>query len=65
MAQNLDADDDYSSLGDPDERSISPAVFDDICNGGSHGNLTCSHLIVWNGARHSAVRRESARDGRA
>ena len=29
MAQNLDADDDYSSLGDPEERSISPAVFDD------------------------------------
>ena len=29
MAQNLDADDDYSSLHDPEERSISPAVFDD------------------------------------
>jgi CBS domain-containing protein len=29
MSQNLDADDDYSSLDDPEERSISPAVFDD------------------------------------
>ena len=25
----LDADDDYSSTGDPEERSISPAVFND------------------------------------
>ena len=29
MVHNLDADDDYSSIGDPEERSISPAVFDD------------------------------------
>ena len=29
MAHDLDADDDYSSSGDPQERSISPAVFDD------------------------------------
>ena len=29
MADELDADDDYSSSGDPEERSISPAVFDD------------------------------------
>ena len=29
MAHNLDADDDYSSSGDPEERAISPAVFDD------------------------------------
>ena len=29
MAHNLDADDDYSSSGDPEERDISPAVFDD------------------------------------
>ena len=29
MTHNLDADDDYSSSGDPEERAISPAVFDD------------------------------------
>ena len=29
MAHELDADDDYSSSGDPEERSISPAVFND------------------------------------
>ena len=29
MANDLDADDDYSSSGDPEERAISPAVFDD------------------------------------
>jgi len=29
MTNGLDADDDYSSSGDPEERAISPAVFDD------------------------------------
>ena len=29
MMHELDADDDYSSSGDPEERSISPAVFND------------------------------------
>ena len=29
MSDELDADQDYSSLDDPEERSISPAVFDD------------------------------------
>ena len=29
MTNGLDADDDYSSSGDPEERAISPAVFND------------------------------------
>ena len=44
MTNGLDADDDYSSSGDPEERAISPAVFDDTVDMKRQARFAMAHL---------------------